>query len=90
MSENEIEMNVEQTPFALGPEDPEEIVEYPVVKSRGRKPKYLTEEERREAKRLQNKRYRTKKHEELVALRRVVNQLTTEKSQTELTDSQTE
>ena len=66
------------------------LVEYPVVKSRGRKPKYLTEEERKEAKRLQNKRYRTKKHEELVALRRAVNQLTTEKSQTELTDSQTE
>ena len=78
MSESEIEMNVE------------EIVEFPVPKSRGRKPKYLTEEERREAKRLQNKRYRTKKHEELVALRRAVNQLTTEKSQTELTDSQTE
>ena len=74
MSESEIEMNVE------------EIVEFHVAKPRGRKPKYLTEEERKEAKRLQNKRYRTKKHEELVALRRAVNQLTNEKS----SDSQTE
>ena len=74
MSESEIEMNVE------------EIVEFHVAKPRGRKPKYLTEEERKEAKRLQNKRYRTKKHEELVALRRAVNQLTNEKSQTELTE----
>ena len=46
----------------------------------------FTEEERKMAKREQNKRYRTKKHEELVALRRAVNQLTNEKS----SDSQTE
>lgn len=63
MSDNEIEMSTEQ------------IVEFPAPKSRGRKPKYNTEEERREAKRQQNKRYRTKKHEELIALRRAVNKL---------------
>ena len=68
MSESEIEMNVE------------EIVEFHVAKPRGRKPQYLTEEERKMAKREQNTRYRTKKHEELVALRRAVNQLTNEKS----------
>ena len=63
MSENEIEMNVE------------EIVEFHVAKPRGRKPKYLTEEERKIAKREQNKRYRTKKHEELVALRRAFSKM---------------
>ena len=37
MSENEIEMNVE------------DVVEFHVAKPRGRKPKYLTEEERKMA-----------------------------------------
>ena len=65
---SEIEMNVE------------EVVEYPAPKTRGRGPKYLTEEERREAKKIQSKRYRMKKHEELVALRRAVNKMNEEKA----------
>jgi hypothetical protein len=71
MSEIEHEMNVE------------EIVEYPAPKTRGRRPKYNTDEERREAKKIQNKRYRMKKHEELVALRRAVNKMNEEKANEE-------
>ena len=67
----------------------EEVVEYPAPKTRGRRPKYNTEEERREAKKIQNKRYRMKKHEELVALRRAVNKMNEEKAAVEsCTDSQ--
>ena len=42
-------------------------------KKRGRKPKYNTDEERREAKRLQNKAYRERKKQELIELRRLQN-----------------
>ena len=43
------------------------------IKKRGRKPKYNTDEERREAKRLQNKAYRERKKQELIELRRLQN-----------------
>ena len=67
----------------------EHLVEYPVPKTRGRRPKYTTDEERREAKKIQNKRYRMKKHEALVALRRAVNKMNEEKANDEsCTDSQ--
>ena len=38
---------------------------------RGRKPKYFSEEDRRMAKREQNRKYRDRKREELIALRRL-------------------
>lgn len=41
------------------------------VVKRGRKPKYFSEEDRRLAKREQNRRYRDRKREELTALRRL-------------------
>ena len=41
------------------------------VIKRGRKPKYFSEEDRRLAKREQNRRYRDRKREELTALRRL-------------------
>jgi hypothetical protein len=51
------------------PEDVQEI-ETKVVK-RGRNPKYTTDEERKEAKRIQNKAYRERKKQELIQLRRL-------------------
>ena len=42
-----------------------------VTAKRGRKPKYFSEEDRRLAKREQNRRYRDRKREELTALRRL-------------------
>ena len=41
------------------------------VAKRGRKPKYTTDEERKEAKRIQNKAYRERKKQELIQLRRL-------------------
>ena len=41
------------------------------VVKRGRKPKYFSEEDRRLAKREQNRRYRDRKRDELTALRRL-------------------
>ena len=50
----------------------EETVEpLTVTAKRGRKPKYFSEEDRRLAKREQNRRYRDRKREELTALRRL-------------------
>ena len=46
-------------------------IEPQVVIKRGRKPKYFSEEDRRLAKREQNRRYRDRKREELTALRRL-------------------
>ena len=43
----------------------------PSIIKRGRKPKYFSEEDRRLAKREQNRRYRDRKREELTALRRL-------------------
>lgn len=42
---------------------------------RGRKPKYTTEEERKAAKRAQNRAYRERKKQELIELRRLNAQL---------------
>ena len=42
-----------------------------IIIKRGRKPKYFSEEDRRLAKREQNRRYRDRKREELTALRRL-------------------
>ena len=55
------------------PYNEETITETPVVtkSKRGRKPKYATDEERKEAKRLQNKAYRERKKQELIQLRRL-------------------
>ena len=49
---------------------PSNAAESTVIK-RGRKPKYFSEEDRRLAKREQNRRYRDRKREELTALRRL-------------------
>ena len=46
-------------------------IEAKVVIKRGRKPKYTTDEERKEAKRIQNKAYRERKKQELIQLRRL-------------------
>ena len=48
-----------------------EAAEPAAVVKRGRKPKYFSEEDRRLAKREQNRRYRDRKREELTALRRL-------------------
>lgn len=48
----------------------EKEIEIKVVK-RCRKPKYTTDEERKEAKRIQNKAYRERKKQELIQLRRL-------------------
>ena len=47
-----------------------EVAESPIPTRRGRKPKYNNDEERKEAKRVQNKAYRERKKEELIELRR--------------------
>ena len=47
------------------------VMEETAVVKRGRKPKYFSEEDRRLAKREQNRRYRDRKREELTALRRL-------------------
>ena len=49
----------------------EETADTAAVVKRGRKPKYFSEEDRRLAKREQNRRYRDRKREELTALRRL-------------------
>ena len=51
----------------------ESTIKESTIKKRGRKPKYNTDEERREAKRLQNKAYRERKKQELIELRRLQN-----------------
>ena len=52
------------------PYNEETITETPVVtkSKRGRKPKYATDEERKEAKRLQNKAYRERKKQLVIHL----------------------
>ena len=48
-----------------------EIPTKPIPAKRGRKPKYFNEVDRRNAKREQNRQYRDRKREELIALRRL-------------------
>ena len=85
MSDTEIEMTTEQVDNLSDCCGAELLVEFPVPRTRGRKPKYLSDEERKLAKREQNKRYRMKKHEELIALRRAVNKM----NDSETKDSET-
>ena len=58
----------------LGEIDNDALVSETAAKTpikRGRKPKYFSEEDRRMAKREQNRKYRDRKREELIALRRL-------------------
>ena len=48
----------------------EQLDAAPAPKKRGRKTKYETDEERREARRKQNREYRARRREELIKLRR--------------------
>ena len=66
----------------------ETVVEVPIDTSadkepakRGRKLKYESDEERRQARRLQNKQYRERKKQELINLRRAAVKATDESSQ---------
>ena len=61
--------NISKEPNIATSETP--VEETPAPKKRGRKPKYFSEEDRRLAKREQNRRYRDRKREELTALRRL-------------------
>ena len=59
--------------------------------TRGRKPKYLDNNARREAKREQNRLYRERKRNELTALRRLAAKMNSESSESEpQSDPQTE
>lgn len=51
--------------------NPEAVQEISVKSNRGRKPKYIDNEARKVAKREQNRRYRERKRNELIALRRL-------------------
>ena len=51
--------------------NPESVQEISVKTTRGRKPKYIDENARKVAKREQNRRYRERKRNELIALRRL-------------------
>ena len=53
-------------------------MENTTVVKRGRKPKYFNDEERRIAKREQNRKYRERKREELIALRRLTANMSNE------------
>lgn len=65
MSEQIIEQTIEPTIEQAIEQPPKQPVK------RGRKPKYATDEERKAAKRIQNKAYRERKKQELIMLRKL-------------------
>ena len=65
---NETAIEVDVTTDSVGDS---KLETSPSIIKRGRKPKYFSEEDRRLAKREQNRRYRDRKREELTALRRL-------------------